>query len=107
MKGDVLNWIKSFIRGITQCVKVDGAHSSWKKVISGISQGSVIGPILFVIFINDMPDAVKHNFCKMFADDCKLYGKVAATLDNLVQEDLSLVEGYQNILNCPQKSRVS
>ena len=101
IKGDILNWIKSFLRGRSQCVNVDGAYSSWQKVISGIPQGSVIGPILFVIFINDMPDAVKHNFCKLFADDCKLYGKVDAKSDNLVQADLKLLEEWSRIWQLP------
>ena len=43
---------------------------------SGIPQGSVLGPILFVSFINDLPEEVKHSFCKLFADDCKIYGTV-------------------------------
>lgn len=74
--GDILNWIKSFLTGRSQCVKVDGETSKWKPVLSGVPQGSVIGPLLFVIFINDMPDEVKHSVCKLFADDCKLYGVV-------------------------------
>ena len=101
IKGDILNWIKSFLSGRRQCVNVDGAYSSWRKVISGIPQGSVIGPILFVIFINDMPDAVKHNFCKLFADDCKLYGKVTSTGDNLVQSDLTQLEEWSRIWQLP------
>lgn len=101
IKGDILNWIKSFLRERTQCVSVDGARSSCKKVISGIPQGSVIGPILFVIFINDMPDAVKHNFCKLFADDCKLYGKVAPTGENMMQSDLFLLEEWSRIWQLP------
>ena len=99
IKGDILNWIKSFLRGRTQCVRVDGAYSSWKDVVSGIPQGSVIGPILFVIFINDMPDAVKHNFCKLFADDCKLYGKVKNTGINLMQSDLTSLEEWSKLGN--------
>ena len=63
ISGDVLKWIKSFLRGRTQCVNVDGVRSSWREVLSGIPQGSVIGPILFVIFINDMPREVKYNLC--------------------------------------------
>ena len=74
--GDLLNWIRSFLNGRTQCVSVDGVKSEWKRVACGIPQGSVIGPILFVIFINDMPDEVKYNICKLSADDCKLYGVV-------------------------------
>ena len=101
VKGDILNWIKSFLRGRTQCVNVDGAHSSWKKVISGIPQGSVIGPILFVIFINDMPDSIKHSLCKLFADDCKLYGKVAPVKENIVQKDLTNLENWSRIWQLP------
>ena len=101
IKGDILNWIKSFLRGRTQSVNVNGAHSSWKKVLSGIPQGSVIGPILFVIFINDMPDSVKHSICRLFADDCKLYGKVLANGENMVQSDLAQLEEWSRIWQLP------
>ena len=74
--GDILFWITSFLKGRTQCVNVEGIKSSWKDVLSSIPQGPVIGPILFVIFINDMPKEVVLNFTKLFADDCKLYGTV-------------------------------
>ena len=76
IRGDILSWIKSFLRGRTQCLNVDGRKSTWRDVLPGIPQGSVIRPILFVIFINEMPSEVKHNFCKLFADDCKLFGNV-------------------------------
>ena len=69
IKGDLLNWVRSFLNGRKQCVKVNGVTSGWKDVLSGIPQGSVIGPLLFVIFINDMPNEVKFNLCKLFADD--------------------------------------
>ena len=68
ISGYIVNWIKSFITGITQCVSVEGEMSNWREATSGIPQGSVIGPLLFVIFINDLPDEVKHNMCKLFAD---------------------------------------
>ena len=48
--------------------------SEWIEITSGIPQGSVLGPILLVIFINDMPGKVIFNTCKLFADDSKLYG---------------------------------
>ena len=72
-----------------------------KKKSRGIPQGSVIGPILFVIFINDMPNVVKHSFCKLFADDCKLYGKVTATGENLLQTDLTFLEEWSRIWQLP------
>ena len=85
IKCDLLNWIRSFLNGRTQCVRVDGVKSEWKRVACGIPQGSILGPILFVIFINDMPDEVKYNICTLFADDCKLYGTVSSTGDNKMQ----------------------
>ena len=94
IRGDILKWIKTFLRGRTQCVNVDGAKSTWRDVLSGIPQGSVIGPILFVIFINDMPSHIKHNFCKLFADDCKLFGNVQPDEDNTVQLDLTNLEDW-------------
>ena len=77
IKGDLLQWIRSFLSGRPQCVNVNGILSDWKDVISGVPQGSIIGPILFVIFINDMPDEVKESVCKLFADNCKLYRNVS------------------------------
>ena len=71
--GDILFWITAFLKGRTQCVNMESIKSSWKDVLSGIPQGSLIGPILFVIFINDLPKEVVLNFTKLFADDCKLY----------------------------------
>ena len=93
VKGDVLFWIKTFLSGRTQCVKVDGIQSDWTEVLSGIPQGSVIGPILFVVFINDMPAEVKYNTCRLFADDCKLYGMVEQN-ENLLQVDLTNLEKW-------------
>ena len=68
--------------------------SGWKNVLSGIPQGSVIGPLLFVIFINDMPNEVKFNMCKLFADDCKLYGRVECTGENKMQLDVTNLENW-------------
>ena len=60
--------------------------SKWKKMISGIPQGSVIGPILFIIFINDMWEL---SICKLFADDCKLYYRLNPVCENKLQIDLT------------------
>ena len=58
--------------------------SEWKHVTNNIPQGLVLGPIPFVIFIDDMPDEVKYNTYKLYDDDCKLYGKVRSTGDNIM-----------------------
>ena len=58
-----------------QEVAVVGEMSSWTDVKSGIPQGSVLGPILFVVFINDMPNSALIT-CNMFADDAKVYREI-------------------------------
>ena len=98
--GDILFWITSFLKGRTQCVNVEGIKSSRKDVLSGIPQGSVIGPILFVIFINDMPKEVVLNFTKLFTDDCKLYGTVNRAV-NCMQTDLNNLERLSNKWQLP------
>ena len=72
IRGNTFAWVKAFLSNRKQCVRVDGSFSSWTDVTSGIPQGSVLGPILFVIFINDMPDVVE-SMCQLFADDAKIF----------------------------------
>ena len=93
-KGNTLEWITSFLKNRKQCVKVAGKLSQWNEVLSVVPQGSVIGPILFIIFINDMPKEVQFNICKLFADDCKLYGTVIFDGENKLQKDLQNLERW-------------
>ena len=71
---NTLNWIKNFLTDRKQQVKIGSATSEWSEVLSGIPQGSVIGPLLFIVYINDMPENIA-NPTFMFADDTKLYSK--------------------------------
>ena len=59
-----------------QRVVLNGQTSEWRKIMSGIPQGSVLGPLLFLIYINDLPDGV-NSLCKLFADDTSLFSKVS------------------------------
>ena len=75
-RGKVYKWIKEFLANRSQQVVVDGQSSSTKPVTSGVPQGSVLGPILFVIYINDLPDVIQCCI-RLFADDSKIYCRVS------------------------------
>ncbi|KAK7093942.1 hypothetical protein V1264_007621 [Littorina saxatilis] len=72
IQGKVLRWVESFLTDRTQCVVVNGASSQQAKVTSGVPQGSVCGPLLFVIYINDLPEVCSCPV-RLFADDTKVY----------------------------------
>lgn len=72
ISGKLLKWIEAFLSGRKQEVVVNGSHSKPTAVRSGVPQGSVLGPLLFLLFVNDIPSVVDCSV-KMFADDTKLY----------------------------------
>ena len=80
IRGKIHSWIKEFLSNRIQTVLVDGNSSSKAKVTSGIPQGSVLGPILFLIFINDLPSVIQA-LKKLFADDAKVYQIVTCLAD--------------------------
>ena len=71
INGCVLRWVEEFLSDRTQQVCVNGIYSNWVDVTSGIPQGSIFGPILFVLYINDLPTNIMSNVF-MFADDTQL-----------------------------------
>jgi hypothetical protein len=93
IESNVLKWIKDFLVGRRQRVSINGTVSDWASVRSGVPQGSVLGPVLFIAFINDLPEAVS-SVCSMYADDTKVYNTVRNTSQQLqLQDDLdSLVD---------------
>ena len=74
MGNSIINWIEQWLTDRKQRVVVDGEVSSWKSVLSGVPQGSVLGPILFLLYINYLEEGVTGSILK-FADDTKLFRK--------------------------------
>src|SRR5664279_2488391 len=81
--GNVLKWIGCFLANRTQQTRVGSALSDIGSLISGVVQGSVIGPLLFLLFINDVVPLLtdEHCACKLYADDLKLYTTLQLTED--------------------------
>ena len=85
IRGDLFGWISNFLSNRIQRVVVNGKFSEWNKVTSGIPQGSVLGPLLFTIFINNIPANI-DSCIKIFADDTKIYNSVSNS--NVLSLDL-------------------
>ena len=92
--GGVLKWITDYLSERTQVVSVNGTESEVGTVLSGVPQGSVLGPLLFVIYINDMLDSVSSGGL-LFADDTKLFREICSELDAMeLQEDINKLEAW-------------
>ena len=94
--GEALGWIEAFLSNRKQKVRVNGSESQWAPVLSGIPQGSILGPILFSLFVNDLPGEVK-GLISLFADDSKMYIPLSSDDSAIqLQEDLWMLENWAN-----------
>ena len=95
IRGTTLNWIQNFLinrTNRTQKVVVDGSSSESARVKSGVPQGTVLGPLLFLTYINDLPSTVSSQVC-LFADGCLLYRPIKWRADQeKLQRDLSALQ---------------
>ena len=97
IKGPTLSWISDFLHNRTQQVFLDGQCSSSSKVSSGVPQGSVLGPLLFLIFINDLPACVSNSTTRIFADDSVVYRRISSPADSIkLQQDLDSLQEWES-----------
>ena len=95
IQGNLLRWISAFLSGRTQVVKINDTYSKSLNVTSGVPQGTVLGPILFIIFVNDIVKEIKFCDVKIFADDIKLSHVIRNAQDVInFQSDLNRISAY-------------
>ena len=97
ISGKLLVWIEQWLTGRKQSVVLNDVNSKWRPVLSGVPQGSVLGPILFIIYVNDMDNCVSSNISK-FADDTKIFHKASSSEDyDRLQNDLQRLIEWANL----------
>ena len=93
----VLTWIKDFLSGRMQSVALEGNNSDTREVLSGVPQGTVLAPLLFTCYVNDIPSIVKSKV-RLYADDILLYRTIHTYNDCLIlQEDLNSLIEWSNV----------
>ncbi|KAK6191216.1 hypothetical protein SNE40_002953 [Patella caerulea] len=93
---NTLSWVSSFLRGRLQQVVIDGESSNLSHVTSGVPQGTVLGPTLFLLFINDIASNISSAL-RLFADDCVIYTPINSPEDHLaLQKDLNTLVDWSN-----------
>jgi hypothetical protein len=93
--GALLDWFRYFLTDRYQRVIVRGSQSNWSPVKSGVPQGTILGPILFLIYINDLPSEIQSS-TKLFADDTKIYRKLVDKVadTSILQSDLDRMRNW-------------
>ena len=96
INNQIIQWLPDFLIGRKQCVFVQCTFSEWMLVLSGIPQGSVLGLLLFVIYINELPKIVNSTIY-LFADDTKIFRNINSPKDTkILQEDLDKSQEWSN-----------
>ena len=94
VSGCLLNWCRDYLSNREQRVVIDGISSYWRPIPSGVPQGSLLGPLFFVIFINDPPDVVSPtSLVALYADDCK----TSRVIHELLQDDLNNLVSWSRL----------
>ena len=92
----MLSWINSFLTGRVQRVTLNNVYSEWSSVVSGVPQGSVLRPVLFLLYVNDISSIVNSHLL-LFADDIKLYHNIKSENDILLlQENINKLYSWSS-----------
>ena len=95
--GSLLQWFTSYLHDRQQRVTTLGATSFQKPECSGVPQGSILGPMLFLLYVKDLPDAVTNLTVACFADNTKIFRRIDSITDGiLLQDDLNNLESWSN-----------
>ena len=97
VQGNLLDLLDNYLSGRKQRVVLNGVQSRWEEIQSGVPQGSVLGPLLFLIYINDLTHCISSNI-KLFADDASLFIKVkdAKVAHETILSDLEKITNWAN-----------
>ncbi len=94
IRGQLLVWIRDWLTSRWKRVVLGKHTAEWRRVLSGVPQGSLLGPLLFVLFINDLRDMLKFEM-RMYADDTKILGVIKDQADYaLLQEDINACSSW-------------
>lgn len=89
-------WFRSFLHNRSQITVCNGSQSNKELVPIGVAQGSILGPLMFILFINDLPTCLKHCNISMYADDTALFYSSKSTLESKINSDLNIVGDWLN-----------
>ena len=98
INGDLLEWFKNYLSNRYQRVVINGQHSEWGSINAGVPQGSVLGPLLFLVYINDIVSTVSHCNVRLFTDDTCLFLEVnnREVTAQHITEDLSCISSWSD-----------
>ena len=98
--GNLWLWFKSYLSDRRQCVSINGHHSDFQPVLSGVPQGSILGPLLFIIYINDLPTSITSSLALIFADDTKCSKGIHSFIDTIcLQNYLDAISSWSKDWN--------